>query len=372
VRHDSKLLIDLDKLRGNLELVKNKTSANIMFMVKANAYGHGADSISLAAHQWGVASFGVASLLEGISLRKNLSINFKGEIYIFSELNLEQTNLRELYLEYRIIPVISNLKSLENLISSDQFNHVPLCLKFDTGMNRLGMEQEDLEKVISLLKKYNRKSIDHLMTHFATSYYLEKTGSRTQKQYNVFKTIKKELRQANIEIEKTSVANSGAIEQGTGIEESHIRPGIMLYGPQSTLSQDRVWNGEVISRLESQILTKTKIKKGTPIGYGANPCPASGTLLVLPIGYGDGIMTYYSGAEVRVGKYFGKIVGRVNMDLTYVLIPDIDPNEILDQSFCSFWGHEAAEIEQLAYKMKTIPYQLFCAISSRIPRVYLN
>ncbi|MDA9793199.1 alanine racemase, partial [Bacteriovoracaceae bacterium] len=248
---------------------------------------------------------------------------------------------------------------------------VPLVLKFDTGMNRLGIKCNDVTKVIEMLRGCGRNSIDHLMTHFACSYYRSKENDRTSKQYNEFKIIKEKFISSQISVKNTSVSNSGAIEQGIGLEESHIRPGLMLYGPQSTMSKERLWHSLNISSLESAYIKKSYVKKGTPIGYGATPVHCAGTLLVLPIGYGDGFLNFYSGAAVNYKHFTGRVVGRVNMDLTFVLFEDVAIEEFSELDLINFWDHDPKKIENLSMQLKTIPYQLFCGISSRIPRIYL-
>src|SRR5690606_4184467 len=117
-------------------------------------------------------------------------------------------------------------------LSLDDFKHKRIILKFDTGMHRLGIEENELPFVIELLKKAGRSSIYHLMTHFSSSYLVQKKTNHMQGQLDLFNKIKNELAN-HFEIHQASVSNSGAIEQKIGFEFSHIRPGIMLYGPQS-------------------------------------------------------------------------------------------------------------------------------------------
>jgi alanine racemase len=90
------------------------------------------------------------------------------------------------------------------------------------------------------------------------------------------------------------MANSGAIEQQIASDYSHIRPGLMLYGPASVEGK---WDGRILSELKSNLISVFEVKKGTPIGYGGHVCHADGKVGILPLGYGDGLMTYYSGAE---------------------------------------------------------------------------
>lgn len=366
MRNKTRLVVNLNHLESNLNLMRGNCPSNtLIFMVKANAYGHGLIDTTNAAYDCGVREFGVATLFEAVEIRKKCPHIYDTKLVVFSDTELDSSNA-ELYCERKIIPVIHCLQDLKTFLSDPLFNHVPLYLKLNTGMNRLGLNTEDIEEMISLIKK-NKRSVDHLMTHFSCSYYVAKEADRTQRQYKLFQEAKNKFIDAGVEVIATSVSNSGAIEQGIGLSESHIRPGLMLYGPQSTMTKDRLWEIKNISKLESIPIQKTYCKKGTPIGYGATPLSEDGTLLVLPVGYGDGVFTYYSGASVRCGDLEGRIVGRVNMDLTYVLFKNIKnvPNEPVE-----FWNHDPRSIEALSNQLKTIPYQLFTALNERIPRIY--
>jgi alanine racemase len=366
MRNKTRLIVNLNHLESNLNLMRGQCPSNtLIFMVKANAYGHGLIEITNAAYDCGVRMFGVATLFEAVEVRKNCPHINDSEIIVFSDTELDSRDA-ELYSELKIIPVIHCLQDLKNFLSNSQMTHVPLYLKFNTGMNRLGFNSEDIQEVAGLLKS-SKRSVDHLMTHFACSYYIVKNADRTQRQYQSFREIKRMFIDAGVEVLATSVSNSGAIEQGVGLEETHIRPGLMLYGPQSTMTKDRLWEIKNISKFESAPIHSAFYKKGVPIGYGATPLSDDGTLLVLPVGYGDGVLTYYSGAKVKCGELEGRIVGRVNMDLTFVLFKNTRevPNQPVE-----FWNYDPRSIEALSTELKTIPYQLFTALNERIPRVY--
>ena len=139
-------------------------------------------------------------------------------------------------LNKRIIPIISNVDDLNKFLSNSIFKFVPLYLKFNTGMNRLGIRMDEIELVVDLLNKSGRKAIDHLMSHFACASLSIKKNSHNKKQVENFKFLKSQLLSAGVSLIQTSLANSGAIIQQEGMDESHVRPGLMMYGP-SGLSQ---------------------------------------------------------------------------------------------------------------------------------------
>lgn len=373
MRYKTQFSIDLTKLKSNFEKLKKLAPKNqILFMVKANAYGHGDLVITrFAIEQLDIKEFGFASLGEALTAREHLS-DLEFEAYVFSD--TEFRDKTELYIENRITPVISKISDLEHYFSIKEQSSLPLVIKLNTGMNRLGIPAEQLDQIISLLKSNGKKSIDHLMTHFANSYY-PVDNKRFQYQYNEFQKAKKNLLKENIDIKNSSAANSGAIEQGVGLdEETHIRPGLMVYGPSSLLDPySAKWDGEIVTELKSNVIEHFSIKKGTPIGYGSTPCPRDGELAIAAIGYGDGILNAFRGAKVYLKKdgkeVSGEIVGRVNMDMIQVLFPSGTNVNYDDQVIV--WDSNKKHFFELCEKTKLIPYEVFLQISLRVPKVYI-
>ena len=192
---------------------------------------------------------------------------------------------------------------------------------------------------------------------------------RTHRQYQLFIKIKEELNSAGICIEETSCANSGAIEQNISLEETHIRPGLMLYGPNCGL-KNSLWKGRPISCFQTEVIKIFPVKKGTPIGYGSHIVGKDGFIVYLPIGYGDGVLTYYTGNHFEFNGTKAQIIGRVNMDLTALFFENL-PTNIQVGSKLSLWN-ENDDIPELAARLKTSPYQIFTALSNRVPRRYLQ
>jgi alanine racemase len=345
----------------------------VLFMVKANAYGHGMVPIVQFSNQrLKIKEFGVATIEEGIYLRDSLN-RLKFDIYVFSDIQLDLEVNFNLYRNRRITPVISRLEDLNIFLQSSDFKHLPLVLKFNTGMNRLGLMKSDLMECISLLKKYKRMNITHLMSHLASSFLPIDEIKKTNAQLRCFNEIKRSFRDNGITIEKTSIANSGAIEQKFGLEESHIRPGLILYGPSSLVEPFRsrsTWKGQNISKLETTIISVFSVKKGDPLGYGAIPSPDDGVIGIISIGYGDGFLSLYQGAEFHYKGYLARVVGRVSMDMAYILFPASAIKKLDVGETFQIWGHNSLELLDLSDRLKRIPYELFCQLSPRIPRVY--
>jgi len=361
MRHSSYLEVDLHLLGENVQAIKKLApGASVIAMVKADAYGNGLLPVSRAlSDNYGVKTLGCATLSEGVQLRKNL----ESEVFVFSDTELKDDALRRAYDDPGLIPVIHLKSDLE--VALNCLPKVPLVLKLETGMNRLGLTLEDLEPFLPDLRS---RGVRHLMTHFSCSYQDLKEKDKTHRQFELFNSMKKYLMDERVSIEETSVANSGAIEQGFGVVETHVRPGLMMYGPPSVMPQR--WRGHQISRLVTKVLKTFCVKKGTPVGYGIFVAPEDLYMAILPVGYGDGILTYASGVNLTVNGIPGRIFGRVNMDMTFVAFDMSHEGKLKENDAVEIWNHDNRVINDIAEQMKTHAYQVMCAISSRVPRIY--
>ncbi len=369
----SRLVVNLNNLKANfLEIKKLAPHSQLLFMVKADGYGHGMIPVSRFAYEeLGVREFGCATIGEALKLREELhDLHF--DIYVFSDIQLELHENADIYLKKRIIPVISNLSELEYLLTNKDFLHFPLCLKFNTGMNRLGLNLADQDAVIALLKKHQRNNLHHLISHFANASFSMEKDSRNIFQRENFTKIKEKFVQAGIKLERTSQSNSGTIEQKTGLDhDTHIRPGLMMYGPSSLASDLKsFYQGKLVSKLETYILRTFEVKKGEPVGYNSTPCPDDGIIAILAIGYGDGFFNRYSGAHLYHRGIEGTIIGRVSMDMTHVFFPKDAKEKIKAHEVFTIWGQNEGDLAKFSKETNTIPYELFCSILPRVPRVY--
>jgi alanine racemase len=372
MRFGSELKVHLPKLAHNLEEIKKLSpKSETLFMVKANAYGHGMVEVSqYAFHHNNIRNFGCASLAEALHFRKNLT-ELKTDLYVFSDLSFFDSQYFSTYQENKILPVISDLSQLEIFLQSKEFRFVPLVLKFNTGMYRLGIDHTDVTKVVDLIKKSGRTSIYHLMTHLSSSGLPINQNKRSREQDSRFQELKNTFKASGIEVERTSISNSGAIEQGLGIEESHVRPGIMAYGPTSLMNfSESKWTGKNISTLKSKIIKVFLAERGTPLGYGGTIIPEKSLVVIVALGYGDGVGRYYSGLTKKMHGYQGKIFGRVNMDMVSFLFPPEAQKDIKLHDDFIFWDEEANEVNRMAEMIGTISYELFCNLSIRVPRIY--
>lgn len=353
----SSFKVDLSKLKNNFEKIKNISKAKIIFMVKANAYGHGLkEVVSYCENEKLCSDFGVASIDE-LSQIKTTSLS---QYWIFSELDLE--NNIELYSKTNIIPVLSNIEDLKFYL--DYFSHSNICLKLDTGMNRLGFKDCDLESVFDLLKSKKITEIKHLMTHFSSSYFEITKESKVQKQLDAFKLILDRFKTEGVEVKETSCSNSGSIEQGFKDGATHIRPGLIMYGLSSEgiFKKGKTHNFEVLSSLVTKPVSVNFYESGTEIGYGNKVLKNSGWIAVIPLGYADGILVNYSGAKVYCDKQQGQIWGRTNMDMAFIYFKNKPIGEEI-----TIWSDNLGEFST---QVRSIPYQVLTTISQRVPKVY--
>lgn len=365
MRHSTFLEINLSYLQENLKKIKQLTKAKIIPMVKADAYGNGLVPISkYLVQECGIEKLGCASLGEALHLF-NQCPDLKAEMMVFSDTEISRPEVAEAYSNYAITPVLHQKSDVEAVLNNSALQKIPLVIKVNTGMNRLGLSLNELSDLAPRLKN---RSVKHLLTHFACSYYPLKASDKNHRQMEEFNQAKKILKDAGVTVQETSVANSGAIEQKFGVDETYVRPGLMLYGPPSV--DPKIWDGHQISRLVTRVLKTFSVKKGTPVGYGVNVAGEDGFVAVLPIGYADLSLSSMMGAELTVNGFKAKVFARVNMDMMFLIFDPSVSGKINAGDSIEIWNHDNKVINDLALQMKTIPYQLMCGLTNRIPRIY--
>ena len=365
----SSLEVNLKAFSENIRLLRDiALGKNILFMVKADAYGHGILRLSkFAYHEEGISNFGVASLDEACKLRENLKDD-KVNIIVFSNTFLQSSY--STYIDKKLIPVISGLEGLSFFLQHSVRSRLPLFLKFNTGMNRLGIRWDKIEDVVKILKKFRKHNIEHMMSHFANA-SLPMNDKLNIAQRQRFEDLKKYVRDRGIGIEQTSLANSGAIEQRVGLNESHIRPGLMLYGP-SALCNERgesptPWKGSLISTFKALVLRTFKVRQNTPIGYDGTLTNTNGHVAVVSVGYADGLLRVYEGCTIPYKSNSLKVFGRVSMDMMHLFSQEDSPFP-KSQEILPLWCQD--NFKALSKHSKLSPYEMLCIVGSRIPRVY--
>ncbi|RJO65343.1 MAG: alanine racemase [Candidatus Omnitrophota bacterium] len=360
--------INLKNLIFNFRKVKGllARSTKIMVTVKADAYGHGLIPISKKLQGEKVDYLGVASIDEGIQLRKAgirvpilvLGIVLKEDVAPLFAYNLATTVCTE------------GLARALNEKARALKKKINVHIKVDTGMGRLGILVNQAPEFVKMInRRFAHLRIEGLFTHFPSA---DTDKKFTQKQIVSFGRLVKELKNAGITIPLVHAANSMGV---LGYRNSHftmVRPGLIIYGlyPKEKIGI----SVKPVLSLKTKVVYTKKVPCGYGISYGrAYVTHAAATIATLPIGYGDGYPRNLSNkAEVLLcGKKF-RISGRICMDQIMVDVGNavVEPRD--EAVLIGTQGKHQITAEQLASLSGTIPYEIVCGLGSRIPRVYIE
>ncbi|MFH1776726.1 MAG: alanine racemase [Candidatus Omnitrophota bacterium] len=362
--------IDLSALRFNyMQLMKfTKPGTEALAAVKADAYGHGAVMVSRVLGRCpGIRFLGVASSDEALWLRRN---RIKLAILILGVINSRQ-EIKEV-IKNNITPTITSLKAAVriNNIAQRLGKIVKVHLKIDTGMGRIGFWHEDAGEIVPRIDKLKNIKIEGIYTHLSCA---DIDKRFTLQQIERFHRLVNMLEGAGVYIELKHAANSIGL---CNYPESHfnlVRPGIMLYGMYPKQQLCRRLKLKPVLSLHTRIAYLKKVLTGRAISYKATfVTKGPANIATLPIGYADGYRRELSnhGRVIIRGKY-AKIRGLICMDQTMVELKDI-PNvrEWDEVVLIGKNGKCKITAEELAGRCGTIPYEITCGISQRVPRYY--
>lgn len=368
----TRAIIDLGAIHYNLRRVRQQVgnSTSIMAVIKANAYGHGMIPVAQSILKHRLAEyFGVAIVEEGITLRKN---KITTPTLVFTAPNDDQ--LSE-YVTHNLEPTICSLKTarLLNRIAATRGKTVAVHIKVDTGMGRIGVQVRDAVEFVEQVHRLKNIFLKGIYTHFATSD--EWDLSFAQKQLQSFYELMQALKSRKIEIPLKHCANSGAILQLKNSYFDMVRPGIMMYGYYPSHETRKTLPLKPAMSVRSKIGFLKRVKKGTSISYGRKYITRRNTFIAsVAAGYADGISRRLTNkASALIGGKSFPIVGTICMDQ---LMIDLGPksahkvgNEVVLMGKDGSREISAWEISDM---LGTIPYEVCCAISERVPRVYIN
>ncbi len=346
--------LDLDAVRHNLAQVKRYAPSNkIMAVIKANAYGHGITRIAHALAQ--ADGFAVARVDEGVRLRKagvSQPVTVLQGFVCVDELLL--------MIEHGLEAVIHTPQQIDILQQqSGKPSTLPVWLKMDTGMNRLGFKGGDFNAAYQQLSNCAivRQPIN-LITHFANADDL--LDDKTRSQIELFNDAVQDYPG------QRSIANSAGIIGWPNIVSDWVRPGLMLYGCSPFAGKTGADFGlKPVMSLHSRLIAVKPVAANETVGYsGTWHCPTDTRLGVISIGYGDGYHRQTrSGAPVLVNGQRVPLIGRVSMDMITVDLssqPNAQPGDP-----AILWG-DGLPVEEIARHADTIPYTLLCGITQRV------
>ena len=365
--------VDLDAVRSNLRAVAGFLAANrpgqpapgVIAVVKANAYGHGADQVALALESAGVAMLACADIEEGIALRQ---AGVRTPILVFGALSISDLDG---IVSHDLTPTISTPGAARAVQATAARHGVRLrChLKIDTGMNRLGFRHDNLRRTLPEVAASPNLEVAAVYTHFATADNPDHPAFALQRER--FERAIELLPSIGISTRICHAANSAALLRDQRVWYDYVRPGLMLYGIVPPPLASTLTLRPVLS-LRSRIVAVKGIRPGEGTGYGLrNAGEQPATLAVVPAGYADGLDLRLAGrGYMLVRGRRAPVVGSVCMDMTTIDVSGMDVAPGDEVVIVGEQDGEPLGVREIAASIGTIPYELLCRLGARIERSY--
>ena len=364
--------IDLGAIRHNLGQIKKligtkePASPKIMVVVKANAYGHGLIEVAKTLEKLDVQYLGVASLDEAAYLRRE---GIKLPILVLGTILPQEVDSA---LDYDVTLTVCSKEVAQTLNNKAKVlgKIVPVHIKIDTGMGRIGIWHQQAFDFVKKLAKLKHIRMEGIYTHFASA---SRDNFFTNYQLESFENLLKKLAQKNIQFTYRHAANSIAL---VDLKKSHfnlVRSGIIIYGIYPKRSFARILNLKAALSLKTRLVYLKEVPAGRSISYGRTFITEKTTrIATLPVGYADGYGRILSNrASVLVKGQRAPVVGKVTMDQTMVEVGHIKGVKVGDEVVLIGRQRQAQmRAEEIARVSKTIPYEIVCSITNRVPRSY--
>lgn len=375
--------ISLPALRHNFRTLQQFVAPNatVCAVVKADAYGHGAVECARCFEREGATWFGVTSTDEGLQLRQ---AGITSRILLLAGF---WPGEEEAIVHYDLTPAVwdwNHIKRLDDAaerLKKGKPLIVPVHLKVDTGMARLGVSREDLASFAQVFKSAQHVVLEGVFTHLAAAEVIDAPGADAQ--VGRFEQAVTVLIERGFSPVYYHMANSGAIAARSNTWKNMVRPGLALYGYYLPFTS--VVTGKPDSSYElpvqpalswkTRIIALRDVAAHQPLGYsGAYVTQAPARLAVLPVGYADGFSRQLSSrGRVIVRGDYAAIVGNISMDLTLIDVTGIPGVAVGDEVILlgadgsrrvTAWDHASLSM--------TLPYEVLCGISKRVPRTYVE
>ncbi len=362
--------VDLDCIAHNIVQYRNLIgpAVEIIAVVKADAYGHGAVAVARAAVAAGASRLAVASYEEAVELRR---AGLRVPIIILGYCAPEFASA---LVRYRLTPAIFDLETARALsgalVQKGQF--LSVHIKIDTGMNRLGFAADEIPELLPVLTALPALVLEGLFTHLATAD--EEDPSYTQKQLRLFAAVREACRAQAINISCCHTANSAAAVRYPASAYNAIRLGIAMYGYYPGRLPAAAFPAlQTALAFKSRVVQVKTVPPGTAVSYGCTYItPATACIATVPVGYGDGFRLDLSNrgrALVRGCRV--PVVGRVCMDYIMLDVTAVEGVSAGDEVVLyGRQGGAEVSLAEVAAQLQTIPYELLCAVNKRVPRLY--
>ena len=366
--------VDLDALTHNVQQIRRhlKEKVEILAVIKADAYGHGAEAVARELTLAGVSLLGVACVEEGIALRQSgvaLPILVLSGVY--------PGDLQEV-IRNRLTPVLYTWETCRALVEeAKKFpQQVSVHVKVDTGMNRLGFSWRNWGVVVEFLRSQEKLRIEGLLSHLAVA-ESEDTEDRafTEEQIRRFKACVHQARTAGIEPRYIHLGNSAATVRWEEAQFNLVRTGLILYGVDPGLAREKGIALRPALTWKTAVLSVKQVPAGDSVSYGRLYSSRRDSLIAtLPVGYADGYRRRLSNrGAVLIRGQRARVAGVVCMDLTMVdvtTIPGVQPGD--EVVLLGRQGTEEISAMEMAGWAETIPYEVLCAIGKRVPRLHVH
>ncbi len=361
----TKVIVNRQAIKNNLALANSLApTSKFVSVIKANAYGHGLIEIAETLAD-STDAFGVACIEEAISIRKagvkNPILLMEG---LFTEDELQIASEKNFWL------MIENKFHFDALLSAKLSNPIKIWFGIDTGMHRLGFQQNSIYEDIKILESSsNVKKPIVIASHFASADNLR--SNFTQIQIDRF-----DKHMSNIKLNRSayeeSLSNSAGLIGWVDSHRDWERPGYLLFGNSPFMHSHEVENLlEPAMEFKSKIISVRSVSAGESVGYGQNWTAKRDTkIATVTVGYGDGYpRNAKNGTPTLVNNKICPLVGKVSMDMITIDVTDVREVNIGDDVV--LWGHDLP-VNKVAKYCDSIGWELLSRITSRVPRFYIN
>jgi len=371
VKYRTVAQINLKAIEHNIAQIRKIIGKDrkILAAVKANAYGHGLESMAKAAHEFRIDWLGLATLREALEIKSYVP---DARILVLGPCSSD--DVKSLCI-HNITPIIVDLENALQLNEAARKLHMKLkChIKVDTGMGRIGFNAEKNLNDIFKATQLSNLEIEGLMSHFAGAD--EEDIRSAIGQLDKFKRVSKFLRERDVNIKLKHISNSGGFLNIAHSDFDMVRPGILLYGGLPPVD-GKVRKGIRTKPMLSWKTNVTFVKEvfpGHPIGYGGTFTSKKRTkIATIEVGYGDGFLRALGnkGQVLIRGDKF-PIVGRISMDQTMIDVGLHSSISVGDEVvLIGKQGFNEISFQEIAEQMNTISYEIYTLISDRVERQY--
>lgn len=361
--------LNMENLKHNVKILTEAMppECELMAVVKAEAYGHGACKVSTTLNKMGIKAFAVATVEEGIQLRKN---GVCGEILILGYTSVKRASDLE---KFDLIQTLTDFEYAKDLNSQNAA--LKAHIKIDTGMHRLGFSCKEVMAVKKVFEMKNLK-ICGIYTHLCCAdSRLPEDIAFTRRQIDSFYRVTDALKNSGIQLPKLHIQSSYGFLNYPDLVCDYVRVGIALYGVSSVPDNEAVLQPALrpVLALKSRVVLIRFIGKGDSVGYGRTfVAGRDSRIAVIPVGYGDGFPGSLSGKNVSVliNRQSVPVVGRICMDQLTVDITDAENVKVGD--VVTLIGTEAEQnvaAPVVAQRADSISNELLCRLGTRLPIV---